>query len=108
MCDEEVAGIMTTRNQGDLRYVFYTRPGRYGDTLRIYRQLGFPVVGGFSHGRYLEAGKGIIEVIDGDATPTSHHTAMLRGAPDYQAPRGRPTVAPSGPFSRSAGLAPKA
>ena len=79
---------MTTEYQGEFRYVFYTPPGRYGDTLRFYRQLGFPVVGGFSYGRYLEAGKGIIEVIDGDAAPASHYAAMLRGAPDYQAPRG--------------------
>lgn len=50
--------------RGEFRYVFHAPAELYDSTVAFYRDvLGFPVVGGFSHGIYLQASAGIIEVI---------------------------------------------
>ena len=50
--------------RGEFRFVFYAPRELYEKTVAFYRDiLRFPVVGGFSHGTYLRASTGVIEVI---------------------------------------------
>ncbi len=50
--------------RGEFRYVFVAPHRLYEETVSFYRDvLGFPVVGGFSYGTYLQASTGVVEVI---------------------------------------------
>jgi catechol 2,3-dioxygenase-like lactoylglutathione lyase family enzyme len=74
--------------RGEFRYVFYSLPGRYDDTVAFYCEtLGFPKVGGFEHGTYVGCGAGNIEIID-PVLPTEFQRRLLRGASTYSPPRG--------------------
>ncbi len=50
--------------RGEFRYVFVAPHHLYEETVSFYRDvLGFPVVGGFSYGTYLQASTGVVEII---------------------------------------------
>lgn len=73
---------------GEFRYVFYCARGRYAETVAFYRDtLGFPVVGGFTHGTYIQCGTAFVEIID-PSTETPLQRQLLHGATEYVPPRG--------------------
>ena len=77
-----------TGSRGEFRYVFFSQPGLYGQTVAFYNEtLGFPRVGGFEHGTYIGCGGGIIEIID-PAVPSELQQQLLRGGSAYAPPRG--------------------
>ena len=83
-----VAAETDTEYKGEFRYVFFTPLGRYGETVRFYRDvLAFPIAGGFASGTYFDCGSGVIEIIDG-SRGGELRDRMLRGADDYEPARG--------------------
>jgi catechol 2,3-dioxygenase-like lactoylglutathione lyase family enzyme len=55
---------MTTDTE--FRYVFYSTPGKYEETLAFYEQaLGLERAGDFGYGAYFAAGGGFVEILDG-------------------------------------------
>ena len=61
----------TAPYRGEFRYVFVAPPELFDATVVFYRDaLGFPVAGGFSHGVYLQASVGVIEVIRDQPEPS--------------------------------------
>ncbi len=73
--------------RGEFRYVFFAPLRLYDKTVAFYRDvLGFPMVGGFSHGTYLQASTGVVEII---ADPGKGELRdQVHGTGEYRPPQG--------------------
>ena len=82
----EPNGVVPYR--GEFRYVFYAPQAKYEATLLFYRDvLQFPVIGGFSHGKFFQASTGVIEVI-AELWPDRLRYMLLDPKERYEPPRG--------------------
>lgn len=80
--------------QNEFRFVFFTPPHLYDATIAFYRDtLGFPINGGFGssasemRGSYVQAAKGIFEIIS-DPTEGDFFRAALEPGEAFQPAQG--------------------